>query len=233
MSRYLGWWSIVVCLPLLTPTILNGQNVLPATEGTPQEYAQLRRFSAVVGKLAVSEPGSKDLTLEIQYQVPVVQNPQQLQQLMMQLQSMNRRPMGMMCCCGGKMGYLPPSLTATITMSTGIKKFNLDTGDKLIVRRANLPLLYDDSGKVKKYSQSEISRFKGSDRSKPGYTAKVEDLQPGQFVTVYLAQAKAGSKVNKTERQDQTGNNNPLLPVRMILIMGQTSQPALADSLKK
>ena len=141
--------------------------------------------------------------------------------------------MGMMCCCGGKMGYLPPSLTATITMSTGIKKFNLDTGDKLIVRRANLPLLYDDSGKVKKYSQSEISRFKGSDRSKPGYTAKVEDLQPGQFVTVYLAQAKAGSKVNKTERQDQTGNNNPLLPVRMILIMGQTSQPALADSLKK
>ena len=228
MSRFLGWGSIVG-LALSMPTMVNGQNVLPfnPTEGTPQEYYQLRRFSAVVGKLSHSDQGSGIMTLEIQYQVPVVQNPQQMQQLVMQMQPMSRRPMGMMCCCGGKMGYLPMSVTSTITWTTVSKKFSLEPLESLVVRRASLPVEYDDNGKMKKYSQSEIKRLKGSDRSKPGYSAKPEDLQAGQYVTIYPAQAKA------VKSENNAGNNDLRIPVRMIFIMADANVPAVTDNRRK
>ena len=69
---------------------------------------------------------------------------------------------------------------------TNTKDFDLAIEDKAVYRKLNLPFEYDDTGNVKTYTDKEKADLRGSDKSKPGYTAKYEDLQAGQDVELFL-----------------------------------------------
>jgi hypothetical protein len=78
---------------------------------------------------------------------------------------------------------------------THTKDFEFDIEPEVKVTRLTLPLEYDDKGKVKEYTKEELKKMK--DKDYPGYTAKFEDVQPGQTVKFYL---KAPPKPSKTKK---------------------------------
>src|SRR5437867_3917595 len=61
------------------------------------------------------------------------------------------------------------------------KDFELPVDEKVIVRRQTLPYTYDDKGNPVQYSKEDIEKLRGTDKSKPGYQAKYEDLTSGQI----------------------------------------------------
>jgi hypothetical protein len=69
---------------------------------------------------------------------------------------------------------------------TNTKDFDLPIEDNAVYRKLNLPFEYDDTGNVKKYTDKEKADLRGSDKSKPGYTAKFEELQAGQDLELFL-----------------------------------------------
>jgi len=80
MIRALGFGAVLL---FLAPALVLGQNKNPGnpgggnvTEGTPPEYAQLKKVNDVVGKLAYVDQGSgaKSFTLDIQYFYPAPGN---------------------------------------------------------------------------------------------------------------------------------------------------------------
>src|SRR5260370_24239971 len=80
MIRAVGFGMVVF---FLGPTLVVGQKAKKnpngagnVTEGTPAEYAQLKKASEVVGKLAYVDQGSaaKSFTLDIQYFYPAPGN---------------------------------------------------------------------------------------------------------------------------------------------------------------
>jgi hypothetical protein len=66
------------------------------------------------------------------------------------------------------------------------KDFELDMLDNVAVRKTFLGTEYDDMGNPKQYTKAQLAELKGKDTTKPGYTAKFEDVQPGQEVVVFL-----------------------------------------------
>ncbi len=93
------------------------------------------------------------------------------------------------------------------------KDFELEIQDKASVRRLTLPVEYDDMGNVKKYTKAELAELRGTESSKPGYAAKLDDLQPGQDVTLYLTppSKQAAADLGTTQSNRST--------VRMIVVM--------------
>jgi hypothetical protein len=73
MVRLLGFGILLLSL---TPALVLGQNKGNVIDGTPAEYAQLKKVSEVVGKLASVDQGSaaKSFTLDIQYFYPAPSN---------------------------------------------------------------------------------------------------------------------------------------------------------------
>jgi hypothetical protein len=80
------------------------------------------------------------------------------------------------------------------------KDFELDILDNAAVRKTFLGTEYDDMGNPKQYTKAQIAELKGKDSSKPGYTAKFEDIQPGQEVVLFLAKPakKSSSSSSKS-----------------------------------
>jgi hypothetical protein len=70
------------------------------------------------------------------------------------------------------------------------KDFELELSDKVSIRKMFLETDYDDKGNVKVYSKEEKAELRGKDTTKPGYLAKIEDLQAGLYAKVYLKMPK-------------------------------------------
>lgn len=66
------------------------------------------------------------------------------------------------------------------------KEFDLELQDNVSVRTMFLPVEFDDMGNAKKHSKAELAERRGSDSIKPGYAAKIDDVQPGDEATLYL-----------------------------------------------
>jgi hypothetical protein len=113
------------------------------------------------------------------------------------------------------------ALQSSFKLAAGTKQFDLHATENIVVRRLNPPFEYDDKGYPKKYSKDELQALRGKDTSLPGYTARREDLQPGQMVKMYLVRAKTGKKedapVVAVAEDDLKGP-----PVRMILILADS-----------
>ena len=69
---------------------------------------------------------------------------------------------------------------------TDTKMYDMKLTDNADIRYMNLPMVFDDDGKVKKYSDAEIKDLKGKKTTLPGYEGKLEDLKVGQTVKVSL-----------------------------------------------
>jgi hypothetical protein len=89
------------------------------------------------------------------------------------------------------------------------KEFDFDVAPNLKVVRKDLPLEYDDKGNVKKYTKEELKKLRDPDM--PEYfTAKIEDLQAGQKVKLYLGKPKAAKKkATKSSTDDKATDEEP------------------------
>src|SRR6516164_7652528 len=70
------------------------------------------------------------------------------------------------------------------------------------MRPLNLPKVFDDDGKVKKYTDAELKEKKGKKANLPGYEAKVEDLRVGQTVKVKLIRVYPTAKPEDAKKDD-------------------------------
>jgi hypothetical protein len=95
------------------------------------------------------------------------------------------------------------------------KDFDLDLAENVILRKSVLENRYDDKGNLKPYTKEEKDDLKRQDPNptKPGYVAKMEDLQAGLQVKIYLKMPKktkpapdADKTDDKTTDKDKAGD---------------------------
>jgi hypothetical protein len=233
------------------------KNKVHNREATAQDYTALAKLKTTTGRL-ISIDGSQQMTLKVEFQQPElkdnaagqklaqaqirqqqqamreymniqrIRNPwvrdQRLQQLQARLQAQQ-----------ASAAFDPrnsPFRTVTASVS-----FKLPTVENPKVARANLETEYDDKGQVIDYTKEELKKKRDPDM--PGYTAKIEDLQAGQLVTVYLGKAKKPAKAKDKEAGDKPEvkdkekakeaadpeDNRP--EVRMILIVAEADPSTL------
>ena len=85
--------------------------------------------------------------------------------------------------------------TVTVRVeAAGRKEFELPVVEKVVVRKLNLGVEYDDRGFIKEYTAEQKRALRGSNPSVPGYHAKPEELQPGQDVSAVLGPARKDDK---------------------------------------
>jgi hypothetical protein len=94
--------------------------------------------------------------------------------------------------------------------------------DKMVVRFLQPPVIYDDKGERKKFTQLDLQEMRGLDPNVPGYEAKLSDLQPGQVVRVTLRPAPApaaGASKAATSDDKEKAKPAPKMVVTMALIV--------------
>src|SRR5262245_58019317 len=193
-------------------------------ETTEQDYAQVRKLKEISGTLLELDPEGKKLTLRVEYntyepkklkgndnqqlnrltlqvqqQAAKVQGLQvqfqnartvrQQQQIMRQLQT----AVGRLQQLQAQLVQLQTRLGALKTVSH-VKDVEFDVSPEVKVARAKPPMEYDDKGNVKEWTKEELQKMR--DKELPGYTAKIEDLQAGQTVKLYLGKPKALKKTS-------------------------------------
>jgi hypothetical protein len=87
---------------------------------------------------------------------------------------------------------------------TDTKVYDMKLTDTADVRYLNLPTIFDDDGKVKKYTDAELKELKGKKTNLPGYEGKLEDLKIGQIVKVTLVYIapKADAKKDDAKKDE-------------------------------
>ena len=145
---------------------------------------------------------SHDLMLQKQ-KMATAKNPQELQKAMYRytldvakfqnLQMQYMAKMNAAYAKGNKPANVDPNNQPFKTVMTK-KDYDLEVQDEVVVRKTFLGIEYDDTGNLKQYSEKEKAELRGNDKSKPGYAAKFDDVQPGQEVKVYLTPSKVQKK---------------------------------------
>ena len=93
---------------------------------------------------------------------------------------------------------------------TNTKDFDLEIQDNVVYRRQNLPFEYDDTGSVKTYTKEEKDALRGDDKSKPGYSAKAEDLVPGRKSSSTSRRPRKRTRTRTpTKTKTRTRRRNP------------------------
>jgi len=139
-----------------------------------------------------------------QQQLTLARTPQQRQQAMSKLQQDMNRLQQQQAMYLAKTGNASAKANANpnnqpfITVST-FKDYTLDLQDKVVVRKLFLPSEFDDTGNLKSYSEKEKEELRGKDRTKPGYTAKIDEATTGQEVKLSLTAPKNKKKDAKKE----------------------------------
>jgi hypothetical protein len=88
-----------------------------------------------------------------------------------------------------------PSMTISILVARDRwQNQDVPVGDDLVVRVLNPPVVFDEKGRVKRYSKKELDELKGPDKKLPGYQASIDDLKEGQLIEVYLYRKPGGPK---------------------------------------
>lgn len=160
---------------------------------TPQQYQQhMHSFMQAMQKM------------QMQMAQVEARQAQQMQQMMMQMMQKQAQAQQ----------NLNKNSPYSVEVTTKTYEFNIR--DDVIVRRMSPPSGYDDKGNVKQYSTADLQKLKGTNAKLPGYEAKIEDLEPGQTVQVFLAPPKEG----KVGDVDLVGN--PIRQeVRMIVLAAE------------
>jgi hypothetical protein len=80
------------------------------------------------------------------------------------------------------------------------KEFDLETTEKVVIRKMFLPAEYDDMGNLKNYTEKDKAALRGDDKSKPGYAGKMEEISNGMEAKLTLvppAKKKAEAKADE------------------------------------
>src|SRR5262249_53309355 len=81
------------------------------------------------------------------------------------------------------------------------KEYDLETQDKVYVRKLFLPQEFDDMGNVKKYSEKEKNELKDP---KGGYKSKMDEVAPGMEAKLSLTAPKK-KKETDTKADQEAG----------------------------
>ncbi len=215
MARPVRWSLLVVGLLILAAPLHAQDKNKPKPNGkgvnaTPQEYQQVLAAGEITGKVAEIDRAKRLITVVVEVQTVQAQegnqavqnaarqqqqlarqiyqrpnqnqNPIQQARRMQQQAAQARRPGG-----GGK-------------LQMANKEFEFQADEKARVRLLNLPQEFDDRGKPKAYTATELRELKGSNTSLPGYQSSFENLSPGQVVKLYVASARRASSAVPTEK---------------------------------
>jgi hypothetical protein len=79
------------------------------------------------------------------------------------------------------------------------KDIDYQMTDEVTVRRAELPLKFDEKGKIVPYTAEEKKALKGDDPKAVGYKAEFSDLKPEQQVSLVLMKKKGKPVLPKGE----------------------------------
>ncbi|MCC6420903.1 MAG: hypothetical protein IT429_21930 [Gemmataceae bacterium] len=270
MRRLFICAGLLLALPLLLPAPAAGQKKpgkkgARATEenATGQDYAQIRQAKEVAGKLTNINSSSRTLTVKLEYQTTELVQPStkgksnaNQQNLLRQQQQLARDYQNIMHArnpierqrrmqqwtirfqqlqqrLGGKAGAQPK-----FNVVKHAKEFEFDLAPDARVTRVMLPVEYDDKGNVKEYTRAELQKLR--DPKQAGYLARLEDVQIGQTLKLFLSKPKTAApkkaepgdaKVPGTRIPDDAGEDLGLAPgnrpcVQGILIQ---SEPDLAE----
>jgi hypothetical protein len=96
--------------------------------------------------------------------------------------------------------------------------FDLKSADNLKVRLTKLPVVLDDKGKPKKYTQKERDALKGPDRNLPGYQSEFGNLKTGQKVKVTLSKKKEAPRPSSKDKDADKDDGGKRLTATMIEI---------------
>ena len=173
-----------------------------------------------------------------QAEIMRITNPVQRQQRMQQLMAtMQKQQMQQLQQAAKAAQNQNNPNNAPFRLAHDYKDFEFELAEKVSIRKLNLDLEYDDKGFPKTYTKEELTELRGKDPSKPGYTARLEDLQPAQEIKIYLAapkKVKAEDAEEKGAKPAAKGENVEKPVVNMIVIIKQTeSLLATGDQKKK
>lgn len=84
------------------------------------------------------------------------------------------------------MQQLAQASRQAVKVVTTPKDYDFVIRETADVRKMFVGTEYDDQGFIKEYTPDQLAKLRGNDRSKPGYAAELDDVQPGQGVTLYL-----------------------------------------------
>jgi hypothetical protein len=122
--------------------------------------------------------------------------------------------------------------------NTTYKDIEFHAATDMVVRFRLPPVVYDDKGEQKKYSQLDLQEMRGSNPNVPGFQAKVTDLQPNQIIRVSLRQARAPSAdksttVNSTDKdkeKDKTKAAPKMEAVMILVVIAEDLTPVSQDN---
>lgn len=236
----------------------NEKSKASSAAATPDDYKAILTLRELVGKLAAVD--AKSLTLSVEY-AHLEPNPnykpdkaatnayQQIQSLYKQQKqaqaetNLVQRQLKLLRLAQqiqqfqGKPAVSPNGPYKIVRAS---KDFGVDVVNKLEVRKLTLEAEYDDKGNYKEYTKKELAALRGSDPGKPGYKAKIDDLRPGQLVTLYLGPPKKTKPASEDKPGDSTStkDENPTSAVSrptvtMVVIMQDSTSLFAPDSQPK
>jgi hypothetical protein len=237
MRRLFICLTLLGAVPLLCPPSAVGQKKAAgkpkAEEATEQDYTALRKMKDVNGTLLTFEVDGKSLTLRYDYNTYEPLTPkggntqnQQYNALLRQQQALMRDYQNIMAARNPvqqqqrMQNYLVRlqqfqaraqqagfGQLAKLKTVAHYKEFDFDVAPDVKVARAKPPMEYDEKGNLKEYTKEELKKMRDPDM--PGYTAKVEDLQLGQQVKLYLGKPKAKKKSSKSSTDDKKTDEEP------------------------
>ena len=88
------------------------------------------------------------------------------------------------------------------------KEFDLETQEKLVVRKMFLPMEYDDMGNVKTYTQKQKDDLKDA---RGGYVSKLEEAAPGMEAKLLLTAPKKSKEAKADEEVERPTINTIVL----------------------
>jgi hypothetical protein len=101
------------------------------------------------------------------------------------------------------------------------KEYDLETTEKIVVRKMFLPFEYDDEGKPKTYTEKEKKDLRGDDKTKPGYQSKMEEIAKGMEARLHLIPPPPKKKdADKEKDKDAKADDEPVArpTIRMVVL---------------
>jgi len=227
MRRLFVCFGLLALLPALWPSEAAGQkqqkNTPKLEDATDEDYAYVRKLKDVSGILTALDPETKTLTLRVEYYtyepIPLKPNPranQQYNNLVRQQQRLindynqimraknpaqQQQRMQKYGLDLQRFQQLAAQMGVQAKYKTVAhqKELDFDVSPEVKVVRSKPPMEYDDKGNIKEYTKEELKKMRDPDM--PGYTARIDDLQAGQTVKLYLGKPKA-KKGSSTSKKD-------------------------------
>lgn len=110
---------------------------------------------------------------------------------------------------------------------TDTKDYELEIQDGAPIRKTFLAMEYDDTGNIKQYTEKEKAELRGTDKTKPGYKSKLDEILPGVEAKLYLTSPK---KKGKAKDDDEGVGNVERPTVNMIVLTKDNPMPNIAPA---